>query len=516
MREAILIEDGDVTPVVMAASLESRASSDAPEEDALPELAFHGARLGVAFSYDDLNTYDDYDYDVDVIMFLSGYGFAVDDPSSVMGAALMEGRFRADAEATGAWIVGVGGLGYYDEQVFCGSSFVMAPWGEIAAQAPAFEEDLLVCDVDPSAEGPLPSPLAPEVFDAPLSTWGALTLGLSGLCEQAGVPGVCALVGDDLPSQLALTLAVDALGPMSVHALVLPGPGADSALALTRSLRLPAANVDVLAAETEADADLARDLAEVRLAAKARQTGCLSLSCVDKTGRALERPHGVSVTAVAPFGDLYRSDVVSLARMRNTISPVISPDAFARVGVPEVAGLAEEFASPEARLAFIDLVLTSYVEWECTLNEIADERGHAKAVEAIARQLRDVESLRADLPTTLVVSSRTLDESRLPTAFAWRDRVRPAGETLEGLIMGALTDAMQHHDEGGSGDGGTAAAGDRQSERDIAELLGYVRDFSAGGAFSTLDGPGHPGQSGAGGKDAGPADDIWGGPFSEN
>lgn len=513
--EAILIEDGDVTPVVMTTALEARAASDNASGDSLPELPFHGARLGVAFTYADLDTYDDYDYDVDVIVFLSGYGFAVDDPSSALGAALAEGRFRNDAETTGAWIVGVGGVGYYDEQVFCGSSFVLSPWGELAAQAPAFEEALLVCDVDPSAEGPLAAPLTPEVYDAPLATWGALTLGLSGLVEQAGAQGVCVLVGDDLPSQLALTLAVEALGPTHVHALV-PSDAA-SALALTRALRLPPANVDAYDAPDVSDAELAADLAEVRLAEKARRTLCLPLSPADKTGRALERSRGVSVVAVEPFGDLYRSDVVSLARMRNTISPVIAPDAFARVAVPDIEGLSGEFPSAEARLSFVDLVLTSYVEWECSLTEIAADRGHAKAVEAIARRLRDVEPLRADVATSLVVSSRALDEARLPTGLAWRDRVRSDAETLEGLLARALVDAAQP-EKGEPRKDKASAADSRQGERDIVDLLGYVRDFSMGGAFSPFD-PSHL----AGREDSDGTDDdsaagggLWDGPFSEN
>ena len=119
-----------------------------------PLFPFRGARLGVAFTYDDLDVYDDYAYDVDVIVFLSPYGFAVDDPSSALGSSLAEGRFPADARATGAWVVGVGSLGCYDTQLCCGSSFVLAPWGELAASAPSLEEALLVCDVDPSAEGP--------------------------------------------------------------------------------------------------------------------------------------------------------------------------------------------------------------------------------------------------------------------------------------------------------------------------------------------------------------------------
>ena len=61
LPDALLIEGGEVRPVRLAARLEAMAAeqgaSDAPAAptDALPEIAFRGARLGVAFTYDDLD-----------------------------------------------------------------------------------------------------------------------------------------------------------------------------------------------------------------------------------------------------------------------------------------------------------------------------------------------------------------------------------------------------------------------------------------------------------------------------
>ena len=90
LPEALLVEGREIKPVRLSARLSSTKGRDGgdPSVDALPELPFHGARLGVAFTYEDLDAYDDYEYDVDVILFLSGYGFAVDDPSSALGSSL--------------------------------------------------------------------------------------------------------------------------------------------------------------------------------------------------------------------------------------------------------------------------------------------------------------------------------------------------------------------------------------------------------------------------------------------
>ena len=506
--EALLVSEGEVTPVSLAARLGSLAADPTESPDAsLPELEFAGARLGVAFTYDDLDVYDEYDYNVDVIVFLSGYGFAVDDPSSALGPSLTEGRFLADAETTGAWIVGVGSLGCYDLQVFCGASFVLAPWGELAAQAPSLEEALLICDVDPSAEGPLTDPLTPEVYDAPLMAWGALTMGLADACEQAGAEGACLMLDGSLSSALVAALATDALGPERVYVLIDTDEEGTAVSDLVRALRLAPDHVERVELGSGGDRLLARDLAQAHLAALARRTRCLALGSLDKTGRALEEPLGTSAASLNPLGDLYRSDVISLAHLRNTISPVIPPSLLGRFEVPDVEGLPEAFAAPEARLGFVDLVLSSLVEWELTPSQVVSERGHEELVEHVIALLRDRQNRLAPLGArSLVVSSKTLEEARSPMGLAWVDRVRGEAPSPKASARPAAPEP-------------TASQGaplGRAHESEVRDLLGYLRDFSAGGAFSPMGGsPSAPGrEDGRGGGDA--PHSLWEGPFSEN
>lgn len=502
--EAMLVSGGEVTPVRLGAYLEALSAGQDPDADGrhLPELPLAGARLGVAFTYDDLDGYGEYDYDVDVIVFLSTYGFATDDVSSALGTSLSEGRFSADAERTGAWVVGVGSLGCYDAQVFCGSSFVLAPWGEIAAQAPSLEEALLVCDVDPSAEGPLEEPLTPEVYDGPLMTWEALCLGLRETCEQLSRADACVLVDGTLPSMLVATLAADALGPTHVLALVSEtgDHAADAAsAALVRSLRLPEDNVRRAGPPVAGDPRLSRDLAEAHLAALARETGALALGDADKTELALGEPRGTCAARLLPLGDLYRSDVVALAHLRNTISPVIPQAAVAPLVPAGAEGLAEELPSDEARMEFVDLVLSSVVEWEMPLSDVVAERGHPEVVAAVVSRLRSLDGARAAQPPVIALSSRTLAEARGPMGLAWRDRPRPAEERLARRALDALAQEVR---QGPGGRGGI-------DEREVDELLGHLRDFSQGGGFSSL------GVRGLG-SEAGPQPSLWEGPFSEN
>ncbi len=519
LPDALLIDHGEIRPVGLAARLESLAAGGAQGGSAtgLPELEFAGARLGVAFTYEDLDTYDEYDYDVDVIVYVSGYGFAVDDPSSALGSSLTEGRFPADAEATGAWIVGVGSLGCYDGQVFAGSSFVLAPWGELAAQAPAFEEALLVCDVDPSAEGPLEAPLTPEVYDAPLMAWGALTAGLSAAVRDAGAQGACSVLDGSLGSLLVATLAADALGPARVHALVLSGLDAaadEASESLVRALRLDEGHVLRLDVSGEKDPVLARGLAEAHLASLAAREGCLPLGSLDKTGRALEDVPAVSAARLQPLGDVYRSDVAALARLRNTISPVMPAGAVSAFAVPRVEGL-DALPTAEAQVEFCDLVLSGYLEWDLPVSDIAAERGRPGLVEAVVSSLRAHEPARAgQTAASITLSSRTLEEARGPLGLAWDDHVRPASERLSGRLAelaGAVTEEGPTEAEDEPDDGDSDGPGESR-ERDVRDLLGYLRDFSAGGGFAPLEGPGRDGRGG------GPLEggSLWESPFSEN
>lgn len=518
LPEAMLIADGSIVPLRLASYLQEVAAGGGPgEADArpLPEVEFAGARLGVAFTYEDLDDYDEYEYDVDVIVYLPSYGFAIDDVSSALGSSLTEGRFPADAEATGAWIVGAGAVGSYDAQVFCGSSFVLAPWGELAAQAPSLEEAFLVCDVDPSAEGPLAEPLTPEVYDGTLMAWSALTRGLADACALLGGGGACTVVDGTLGSMVTAALATDALGPTNVRALVLPvgDATADGASErLVSALRLPAGNVVRLALDAQGDPMLARDLAQARLAALARREGLVALGSEDKTGLALDGAVRASAAQVSPLADLYRSDVVALAHLRNTISPAIPSEAFSALGAPSVPGL-EALSSDEVRLEFIDLVLSSYVEWELPISDIVAERGRPEATEAIIARMRSSEGRGQAGGLPIALTSKTLSEARAPRGLAWADRVRAdeerirVEEAVEALAkMGAA--------DGRGEEGRPPELSARDRDREVHDLLGYLRDFSQGGAFSSQRGPEegggrHSGQDGS-------HHPLWESPFSEN
>jgi NAD+ synthase (glutamine-hydrolysing) len=389
-----------------------------------------GVRFGLALSFDDLDDFDTYDFDLDVLLYLDSCGFVLDDPSSGMGMAITESRFIDDAEATGAWIVGVGSLGTYGEQVCIGGSFVLTSWGELAAQAASFDEDFLVADVNPDYGGPLDHPLAPEVFDRPLVGWNALVQGLSETIDQMGFTQAAVLVDGTLGSSAVATLVTDALGPTNVHALLVTGANDRldaSARKLVENLRLPVRELPMAALSP--DRALAADLAKAHLAALAREEGAMPLSNLDKTAMALEIMPGMLAPAgLAPLGDVYRSTVLDLVHTRNTISPVISRDSCRAFEVPAIPGVEECGPTPEQRLGFVDYVLASHIEWARALSDIADIEGHPQVVSAILDRLATCQPGRMSCCLVIVMSTCTLDDAPWPLGMAWRDRPRTKEE----------------------------------------------------------------------------------------
>lgn len=467
-----------------------------------------GVRLDVAYTYDELDDLLFEESDAQVALFVNSSGFAVDDPASAMGAGLATGTLPRDVAERGLWVVGAASLGCYDGEVFCGSSFVLAPWGELAAQAPAFEEDLLLADVDPSSEGPLAEPLAFEVYDRLLTTWQALALGLGELLASEGQAQAALVLDGRLASSALCVLAVDALGPTRVHALLAPS-GSDeldrAARSLAASLRVDARPADVPAGVSGDDL---RDLCACRLAALARETFSVPLSDADKTGLALEAGMALArVGVVAPFGDVYRSDVIDLARMRNTISPVMSQATLAAFDVPSV-GVRVGGSSPEGRLELIDAAVSGRVDWERTRSEVALGVGNAELATAVLDSFEALELSRVGAPRVIRATARTLFEARRPLGSVWGDALRGQGD-VEALVadlrsrLGLVDDGPLDDDEPG---------GDelRDEAEDVVRLLRDMAEQGGLASFGEYEGgqQGSQRRRGSGGP--------FGNPFSEN
>ena len=110
--------------------------------------------------------------------------------------------------------------GGQDEVVFDGASFAVDPSGRIAARAPMFEETLLLLQVTADT---VAGSLA-EVPCIEAQAWAALVTGVRDYIGKNGFPGALIGLSGGVDSALVLAIAVDALGPDRVRAVMMPSP----------------------------------------------------------------------------------------------------------------------------------------------------------------------------------------------------------------------------------------------------------------------------------------------------
>ena len=118
-------------------------------------------------------------------------------------------------------VVYVNQVGGQDELVFDGGSFAMSSDGSLAVQSLRFESTVDWCEFPGSGAGFVQSVLA-EPLDELASVWQALVLGMRDYVNKNGFPSVVLGLSGGVDSALTLAVAVDALGPERVEAVMMP------------------------------------------------------------------------------------------------------------------------------------------------------------------------------------------------------------------------------------------------------------------------------------------------------
>lgn len=429
--ELLLVEEGKVRPLRYVDEGLAAATGDRRDDVwVMPTVSIGKTKVAFVFTFDELDALGGPDDPggYDVVVFVSGYGYAVNDPSSALGATLTMGRFVSDVRASGAWLVGVGGIGGYGGQVFTGSSFALSPDGRLAGCAPAFEEDVLVVSVGRDVTLLGSEAMSFEPYDEHYHLWQALALGLADFVRKSGREDVAFLFDGSLTAQALACLCCDALGPTHVH-LVVDGPserdaGAKAA-ALGQALRVEVSELPSKGAGRvqESTSDV-RAVAELLCWEAERQAVLLSTS--DKTALSVEGSALLErILELAPFGDVYRSDVLAMFHVRNAIAPVAGHIGLAPCDVPDL-GVPADPADLEVVLGDVDAVLERHLEGEEPFALIRS--GCAPELVTVVDAVRDAyarcEQARRMCPAFLMVSTCTVAEARLPFGFAWHDEGR--------------------------------------------------------------------------------------------
>ncbi|HVT62604.1 MAG TPA: nitrilase-related carbon-nitrogen hydrolase, partial [Legionellaceae bacterium] len=121
-------------------------------------------------------------------------------------------------KAKGIITIYVNLVGGQDELVFDGQSMAINAQGEILARAAAFTESLHRVQIH---EHQIASDITP-LLDKNAEIYQALLLGLRDYVHKNNIPGVLLGLSGGIDSALTLAIAVDALGPDKVMAVLLP------------------------------------------------------------------------------------------------------------------------------------------------------------------------------------------------------------------------------------------------------------------------------------------------------
>jgi NAD+ synthase len=335
-------------------------------------------------------------------------------------------------------------VGGQDELVFDGASFVLNADKTLALQMPAWEQQTILSSWERTADGwrCRPGEVAPlEQGDA--AAYQACVLGVRDYVNKNGFPGVILGLSGGIDSALVAAIAVDALGPQRVRAVMMPYRYTSEA-----SIRDAAACADALGIDyqtlpiEDAVAGLLRslepalagteaDTTEENIQARARGIILMALSnkfggMVVTTGNKSEMSVGYATLygdmngGFNPVKDLYKMEVYRLARWRNAHVPkgglgpageVIPEPIITKVPTAELRpNQTDQDSLPPYEV--LDDILACLVEHEMPLADIV-ARGHApEVVKRVERLLYLAEYKRRQAAPGVKISARNFGRDR--------------------------------------------------------------------------------------------------------
>ncbi|MGB3446280.1 MAG: NAD+ synthase [Xanthobacteraceae bacterium] len=369
-------------------------------------------------------------------------------------------------------------VGGQDELVFDGASFVLNADRSLAAQLPAFVENITTLTFTKGAEGwRCSGPIAPLLEDDE-ADYAACVLGLRDYVGKNGFPGVLMGVSGGIDSALCAAIAVDALGAGRVRGVMLPFKytaqvSLDDAAKLAKALGIRYEVLPIADAVNGFEAILAdtfkglpRDITEENLQARTRGTLLMALSnklgaMVVTTGNKSEMSVGYATLygdmngGFNPIKDIYKTEVFRLSRLRNTWKPdgalgpsgeVIPNNIIVR---PPTAELRDNQTDQDSLPPYevLDAILERLVEREQPLADIVASGFERDTVARIDRLLNIAEYKRRQAAPGVKVTRKNFGrDRRYPITNRFRDSGAPlpsADATLTPRSGKASTDVFE-------------------------------------------------------------------------
>ena len=383
------------------------------------------------------------------------------------------------ARENGVVLTYTNSVGAQDELVFDGNSVILDHQGEVIARGKAFEEDLIVADLNMEAVArarrtgrkmTLPKRITAvvELYAAPLPSvrnarsrvvgavaatldpleevYRALTLGVRDYVKKNGFTRAVIGLSGGVDSALTAVLAVDALGSENVWGLFMPSPytsqdSHDDVAELGARLAISVHTIPITELFNTYRHELAAtfkgrapDTTEENLQARIRGNLLMAFSnkfghLVLTTGNKSEMSVGYATLygdmagGFAVIKDVPKTMVYDLARLRNLrgTTPVIPKRTLDRPPTAELRpNQKDEDSLPPYEI--LDPILQAYVEEDRSLDEIIKAGFDRATVARVMTMVDGSEYKRRQAPIGIKITHRALGKDRrMPITNGYRN-----------------------------------------------------------------------------------------------
>lgn len=378
-------------------------------------------------------------YGIDPVQLTASAGaeVLVNISASPYRAGVQTGReklFAQQIRKQGVFLVYVNQVGGHDDLLFDGGSLILEKAGKVLARAKAFEEDLLVADLDQAGVNRV------EVYPKRIeSIRRALVLGIRDYLRKCGFKSVVIGLSGGIDSAVTAALAVEALGPDRVRGVAMPSRyssehSVEDAQQLADNLGIDFTILPIEKAHRAVEDAVApvfakfaargSGVAEENIQARIRGNILMALS--NKAGALLLTTGNKSEWAVgyctlygdlcgglAVLSDVPKTVVYELSRHTNatTASPCIPERTIDK---PPSAELRENQLDQDTLPPYdiLDPILEHYVEQEASVDEIVALGFNRAIVQRVATMVDRAEFKRKQAPVGLKVTSRAFGTGR--------------------------------------------------------------------------------------------------------
>ncbi len=375
----------------------------------------------------------------ELLIVLNGSPFEIDKMD------IRQNHAVARVVETGLPLIYVNQVGGQDELAFDGVSFVLNGDRSLAAQSPAWVEDISLTHWSKTEQGSWLCDEGritpyPEGYEA---IYQAMVLGLRDYIGKNRFPGIIIGLSGGIDSALSAAVAVDAIGPERVHCVMMPSrfTSQESLDDAAEAAKLLGLRYDTVPIEEAVGAfghmlsgifaDREPDTTEENIQARIRGVILMAISnkfgyMVLTTGNKSEMSVGYATLygdmagGYSVLKDIYKMDVFALSRWRNAHKPagalgpegLVMPDNII-TKVP-TAELRPDQTDQDSLPSYdvLDDILHCLIELEMGVDEIA-ERGHDPVTVARVEHLLHIaEYKRRQAPPGIKITRRNFGRDR--------------------------------------------------------------------------------------------------------